>query len=86
MTTPARKATIELGPEIPSREIACALKCVDDPNCMAYDFDQTTKCILMTQIFDGISDAVLTAFGRVKGKNIVVFVLEIARLFNDYNT
>ena len=42
--------TIDFDPVIPSKAIACAIQCSDDPNCLAYDFDQISKCILMTQV------------------------------------
>ena len=61
--------TIVLDPVIPSKGIACAMKCSDDPNCLAYDFDQISKCTLMTKINHGNLGTPKKVFGKIKGKN-----------------
>ena len=64
-----QRRTLEFDPVIPSKGIACALECSDDPKCLAYDFDQISKCALMTQINHGTTGTPQKVFGKVKGKN-----------------
>ena len=59
--------TVNLDARIPSKAIACAFRCVDDPNCVAYDSEETTTCNLMS-ISDGTSSASQPAFVKAYGK------------------
>ena len=61
--------TIELDPGIPSKGIACAMECSDDPKCLAYDFDQISKCTLMIQIDKLMPGRVQMVFQKGRGKN-----------------
>ena len=63
------KRTIEFDRGIPSKEIACALECSDDTNCLAYDFDQISKCTLMIKIDKLSPGTPQKVFQKVKGKN-----------------
>ena len=61
--------TIEFDPVIPSKEIACAMQCSEDPKCLAYDFDQKSSCALMTKIYHGKPGTTLKVFREVRGKS-----------------
>ena len=63
--------TIELDPGIPSKGIACAMECFDDPKCLAYDFDQISKCALMIHIVEGTpGTTTANVFSKPKGKDL----------------
>ena len=61
--------TIEFDPLIPSKSIACAMECSDDPNCLAYAFDQISKCTLMTLIVGSATGTALDVFTKATGKD-----------------
>ena len=60
--------TIEMDPVIPSKELFCAMECFDDPKCLAYDFDQISKCTLMTQIDKVTPGTARKVFLKTKGE------------------
>ena len=71
--------TIELDPVIPSKGIACAMECSDDPKCLAYDFDQVSKCTLMTQVGKFSSGTTHEVFIRSK-ENLFIFWRLLSRI------
>ena len=67
-TTSFEDTAIEFPPEIPSKEIACALKCADLSDCEAYDFEGVSKCTLKTRIIQGVTGTGVKLFYKLKGK------------------
>ena len=43
--------TLEFDTAILMTRIDCAVECAVDPKCLAYNFDQLSKCTLMTQFY-----------------------------------
>ena len=71
--------TFEFSPDVTRKEIAGALKCAEDPDCLAFHFNQTT-CILLTQMVEGTTTET-AMFLRIKGKMIhLVYPHKTSRL------
>ena len=66
--------TIEFDPLIPSKSIACAMECSDDQNCLAYDFDQISKCTLMTKLNHGTPGTPQKVFQKLKGTTNLYYI------------
>ena len=61
--------TIQLNPSYPSKLTYCAFKCLENSNCLAYEYEMPLKCTLMTNIIQGSDGITTTVFFRVKGKS-----------------
>ena len=68
MTVTFQKRNIELDAVIPSKAIACAMECSDDPKCLAYDFDLISKCTLMVHVDKFTPGTTQKVFRKVKGE------------------
>ena len=64
---PFKILTKRFEPGFPSKAIACAFECDDNPNCMAHSFEEPFGCKLMS-ITDGTIVLNQPVFQKVHGK------------------